>query len=87
MDISLQVPELVKSQELRSRINKVSSDNDLTSEHGMSIWNQDSALSVSPDTVAEYPVPAESQGVTAGPPGPQRDDDGLHLAGRRGEHS
>lgn len=31
MDISLQIPDLVKSQELRSRISKVSSDNDLTS--------------------------------------------------------
>lgn len=31
MDISLQIPELVKSQELRSRINKVRRGNDLTS--------------------------------------------------------
>lgn len=40
---------------------------------------------MSSDATIEYPVPAEAQGVTPGPHGPQRDDDGLHLAGRRWE--
>lgn len=42
---------------------------------------------VCPDATAEQPPSAETPGVTAGPPGPQHDDHGLHLAGGREQHS
>lgn len=88
MDIALRVPELVHSHELRLHINKVSGDNKLT----RTIRCVCGAVvqcchSVCPDAAAGHPASAETPGVTAGPPGPQRDDHGLHLAGGREQHS
>lgn len=87
MDIALQVPELVNSKELRSHIDEVrkSWNTIWNGIHGKCVRDWDSALFVSSAATTEYPVPAEAQGVTPGPHGPQRDDDGLHLAGRRWE--
>lgn len=81
MDIALHVPELVHSHELRSHISRVSKDNKLTRTVDPTV--KVSCCCFCPDATAEHSLSADSQGVTAGPPGPRCNVHGLRLAGRR----
>ena len=91
MDIALHVPELVQSHELRSHINKVKGENKLTRRVLYILLRYSSKVVFFPlfsclDAAAEHQVSAETQRVTAGPPGPKHDDHGICLAGRREQH-
>lgn len=80
MDIALRIPELVHARELRSHINEVMIVTS-TVHYDCRAVAQNSYFWL--DATAEQHVSAETQRVTAGPPGPQHDDDGLRLAGER----
>lgn len=81
MNIALHVPELVESHKLRSYIDNVSLGNYLNSQ-----FSNFKSKCIS-DAAVEQSFPKFAPGIKAGSPGSWCDDNGLHMARGREEHS